>query len=246
MSVSRGEYEKLFDSLLTDGLPSLIAAAHELKSPLSLIRQLALMLDYENINLCDKKRIIKQIELTSERGLRLTSDLTRSIRLDDALFKLEPINPKQICEDIIHEINPLYTAHNKKIELSNYKRSPLMIANRDLIRRIILNFCDNALNYSDTELPVKIRIKSLNNGNVIRLGVRDFGPNLPKNLIKNVPKRLKEAPSPIFARPQSSGLGLYIAGQFADLMNGKVGMLRHSDGTTFYVDLQASRQLSLL
>lgn len=246
MSVSRGEHERLFDSTLTDGLPSLIAAAHELKSPLSLIRQLALMFDYEDISLSDKKRIIKQIELTSERGLRLTSDLTRSIRLDDALFKLEPINPQQICEDIIHEISPLYIAHNKKIGLSNQKRSLLMIANRDLIRRIILNFCDNALHYSQTDLPVEIKIRSLNNGNNIRLGVRDYGPNLPKNLFKNMPKRLEEAPSPVFARPQSSGLGLYIAGQFADVMNGKIGILRHRDGMTFYVDLQASRQLSLL
>ena len=53
-------------------------------------------------------------------------------------------------------------------------------------------------------------------------------------------------PTTINARPQSSGLGLYIASQFADCMNGKIGFIRHRDGSTFYVDLQASRQLSLL
>jgi len=57
---------------------------------------------------------------------------------------------------------------------------------------------------------------------------------------------LATAPVAIHARPQSSGLGLYIAGQFADAMNGRIGVTRHRDGATFYVDLQASKQLSLL
>ena len=29
-------------------------------------------------------------------------------------------------------------------------------------------------------------------------------------------------------------------------MNGEIGAIRHKDGATFYVDLQASQQLSLL
>lgn len=246
MSAARGEHEKLFDGLLTDGLPSLMAAAHELKSPLSLIRQLSLMLECDDLSVADRKRILRQISLTSERGLRLTGDLTRSVRLADAMFKLEPINPQQICEDVVHELEPLYRAHNRKIELIPHKHSLLLIANRDLLRRIIINFGDNALHHSEEKMPVKIKINSLDEGKTVRLGVRDFGPALPKNILKTLPDRLQAARSPINARPQSSGLGLYIAGQFADAMEGRVGVLRHRDGATFYVDLQSSRQLSLL
>ncbi|MDK2898979.1 MAG: hypothetical protein PWQ10_166 [Patescibacteria group bacterium] len=241
-----GEHEQLLDGPFVDGLSSIIAAAHELKSPLSLIRQLSLMLENSDTSDDEKQRMLRQISLTSERGLRLTNDLTRSVRLTDALFELEPINPRQLCEDVIHELTPLFKARNRSIKLISRKQPLLLVANRDLLRRIIINFSDNALHYSDNKSILKIQIKSLNFGKTIRLGVRDYGPIIPNGIMRSLKDKLTIAPMPIQARPQSSGLGLYIAGQFANAMDGKIGVTRHRDGATFYVDLQASSQLSLL
>ena len=82
---------------------SFLVAAHELKSPLSIIRQLSLMLGDKNSNLSvnEIKRISKQIDLTSERALRLVSDLTKVAKLEDAMFELEPINAKKICQSLV-------------------------------------------------------------------------------------------------------------------------------------------------
>lgn len=246
MSANCGGLERLSCGSFTDDSPSLIAAAHELKSPLALIRQLSLMLDGGEIDCQEQARIIEQITLTSERALRLTSDLTKSVRLTDAMFELEPINPKQLCEDVVSELTPLFLAHDRKLELVSRKHSTLLVANRDLLRRIIINFSDNALHYSEENRTTEIKIEKLRSGNVVRLGVRDYGPALSPDTFKKLQNKLSNAPTAIHARPQSSGLGLYIASQFADAMNGKIGMMRHRDGATFYVDLQASRQLSLL
>ena len=240
------EREQFFDGPLADGLPSIVAAAHELKSPLALMRQLSLMLEDESSSEADRKRMLRQISLTSERALRLTSDLTKSVRLSDAMFSLEPINPCQVCEDTIHEMLPLFNAHNIKIKLSNRRHSYLSVANRDLLKRIIMNFSDNALQYAGDGSLIEIKVSSLNNGRVIRLGVRDYGPAMPKCALKMLKNDLKFAPAPVHARPQSSGLGIYIASQFASAMNGEIGITRHRDGATFFVDLQASNQLSLL
>lgn len=236
----------MLDGPLVDGLPSIMAAAHELKSPLALIRQLSLMLEDGSSSLDEQKRMLRQISLTSERALRLTSDLTRSVRLSDAMFTLEPINPQQLCEDIVHELKPLFSAHDRDFRLIPRKRQLLLVANRDLLRRIIMNFSENALHYSESNNPIEIQICLLNAGRTVRLGVRDYGPALAADTLDVLGARLARAPSTIYARPQSSGLGVYIAGQFADAMNGKVGVTRHHDGSTFYVDLQASQQLSLL
>jgi len=247
MSATKGEHEQLLDGPLTDGLSSLVAAAHELKSPLALIRQLSLMLEDKNVELVEQERMLRQISLTSERALRLTSDLTRTIHLSDALFKLEPINPQQLCEDIVHDLVPLFDAYNRDIKLVKRKHPLLLVANRDLLRRIIMNFSDNALRYTESGNSVKINIGLTNYGNTVRLGVRDYGPSLSNDVLNLLSTNLFEKnPTTINARPQSSGLGLYIASQFADCMNGKIGFIRHRDGSTFYVDLQASRQLSLL
>lgn len=246
MSVVRGDYRQLFDRSLDSSLPSLIAAAHELKSPLALVRQLSLMLESGDVSENDQKNMLRQISLTSERALRLTSDLTRSARLSDALFNLEPINPQQLCEDIVYELAPLFAAHNRDVRLKSRKHPLLLIANRDLLRRIIMNFSDNALYYADDNAAVEIQVKALNAGKIIRLGVRDYGPALSSDMWRSLQNKLIGASTLVHARPQSSGLGLYIASQFADAMNGKIGVIRHRDGATFYVDLQASKQLSLL
>lgn len=65
-----------------------LAAAHELKAPLALTRQLALRLGDPSLSEVERERLTHRIVLTSERALRLTSDLTKAARLEDALFTL--------------------------------------------------------------------------------------------------------------------------------------------------------------
>jgi signal transduction histidine kinase len=224
---------------------SLTAAAHELKSPLALVRQLALRLESGDVT--DQQRhLIQQITLTSERALRLTSDLTRSARLDGALFELEPINPEQLCKDIAAELAPLFEAHGRSLAVSHRAHPLLLVANRDLLRRIIMNFSDNALYYSQPGTAVHMQIQAFRKTGTVRVGIRDYGPALSSDMWRQLQKKLKHSPQAIHARPQSSGLGLFIASQFAEAMNGTIGATRHHDGATFYVELQASRQLSLL
>ena len=224
----------------------LIAAAHELKAPLALVRQLALHLTDESLNASERQKLANQIVFTSDRALRLTSNLTKVARLEDALFKLEPINPEQLCRDIVSELTPLFESHGRNVAFSSRRHPLLLVANRDLLRRILLGFNDNALRYSEPGSPVKMQIKAFTKANTIRIGVRDYGPALSSDMWRNLQKKLTNAPQPLHARPDSSGLGLYIASQFAEAMNGKIGVTRHKDGATFYVELQASSQLSLL
>lgn len=224
---------------------SLTAAAHELKSPLALMRQLALRLDASEVSE-EQRKLIHQITLTSERALRLTSDLTRSSRLSDALFELEPINPEQVCRDIAAELTPLFEAHGRSLAVSYRTHPLLLVANRDLLRRILLNFSDNALHYSQPGTAVHMQIQAFTKTGMVRVGIRDFGPALSKDMWRTLRKKLQHSPQSINARPQSSGLGLYIASQFAEAMHGTIGATKHHDGATFYVELHASRQLSLL
>ncbi|HWT39657.1 MAG TPA: HAMP domain-containing sensor histidine kinase [Dongiaceae bacterium] len=224
----------------------LIAAAHELKAPLALVRQLALRLENDTLTETQRHRLLEQTILTSERALRLTGDLTKAARLEDALFELEPINPEQLCRDVVSELSSLFEAYGRQLEVKTRKHPLLLVANRDLLRRILLSFSDNALHYSQPGSAVRLQVQALKKASIIRVGVRDYGPALSNDMWRTLQKKLGTAPQTVHARPESSGLGLYIAGQFAEVMNGTIGALRHKDGATFYIDLQASTQLSLL
>lgn len=227
-------------------LPFLVTASHELKAPLALVRQLALSLEAGAAEADDQVRMLRQIILTSERALRLTTDLSRSAQLKDSLFDLEPINPQQLCEEVAHELTPLYAARGREIQVASHHRSILAVANRDLLRRIMLNFGDNALHYAASDTPVQLRARSHDGGKKIRLGVRDYGPAVPKDAWRRLEESLGTTRQALHSRPQSSGLGLYVASQFAHAMHGQIGATRHRDGATFYVDIDASTQLSLL
>lgn len=228
-------------------LSFLVTAAHELKAPLALVRQLALSLEtMPSLSVDERERMLHQITLTSERALRLTTDLTRASRLEDSLFELEPLNPRQVCEEVAHELWPLYKAQGREIAVASRYRPILVVANRDLLKRIMLNFADNALHYAGDETPVELRVQSLTHGNRIRMGVRDFGPAVTPQVWRRLYEHLGTDTQVMHARPQSSGLGLYVAGQFARAMQGEIGATRHRDGATFFVDLAASTQMSLL
>lgn len=229
----RRENTPMFDPSL-DGSFGVMMAAHELKSPSALIRQLALEL--QGISTDAKARqLVDQILLTSERSLRLTSNLTKTARLSEGLFELEPINARQICEEIAHEITPLYKSHGKEIMVSTRRSSQLVIANRELLRRVLLGFADNALYYGDTASKVAFGIER--RANKVQIGLRDKGPVLP---------RARSIQPILTGRPSASGLGLVIADKFATVMQSNIGMTRHRDGMTFYISMTASEQLALL
>lgn len=228
------------------GAPLFVAAAHELKSPLALIRQLALSLERGELSAADAEQMARRITLTSERALRLTTDLTRASRLEDSLFTLEPLNPVSLCEEVVDELTPLYAAKGRSITLEKRSRPLLGLANRDLLRRILLGFADNALHYGRGDEPVVISASLHDRGNRIRLGVRDYGPSVSPRVWKSLESSLGVSAQPLHDRPESSGLGIYIARQFAEAMDAEVGATRHRDGATFYVDIGVSSQLRLL
>lgn len=234
--VQRGDFDASFFDL-----PSIVAAAHELKSPLALMRQLALSIDSE-LGDSEMRRIADRIELTSDRALRLVDDLSQTQRIQDRLFELEPVNPSALCDEVINEIIPLYRAHSREIRTVRRRKTPLVVANRSLLRRVILGFADNALHYSFDGMPVTLQTHTV--GDMVRISVRDRGPGVSADLKRSLTGQpMLQPPS---RRPASSGLGLYVARQFAEAMNGRVGVTRHRDGASFYIELSGSAQMSWL
>ena len=228
-----------------DGFSSASVIAHELKAPLASIRQLALEMEEGDVAPEEAAVLIEQVRLISEKTLRLASNLSKAERLQMTLFDTDVLNAYQLCQDVLYEMEPLYRAHEKQLVLRRVRRVPLVVANQDLLRRVLLNFADNALRYSDEKGVVELYLELLKAKDTLRIGVRDYGPALPTKLWENL-KETSMRPEPVHARPDSSGLGLILASRFATAMGGRVGAIRHRDGASFYVDISVSKQLSLL
>lgn len=222
---------------------SLVAVAHELKSPLALIRQLSLFLN-EAEGDAEQKKTIEQLGLASERALRLVTGLTKAARLEDAMFELTPVNPYQVCDEVLRSLRPIQKLKNTTMKHRYRSKTKLVVANRDLLGNLLYGFCDNALHHASETYKPELFVKGV--GQKVRIGVRDYGPSLPTEVWRKVKKASKLDPQPIGGRPNSSGLGLYVAQSFARAMNSKLGVTQHRDGVSFYIDLPISTQLSLL
>lgn len=230
----------------------ILVAAHELKAPLAVLRQLALTMPEMNAS---GEHIRAQMVSVSERALKQVNDLAKIRRLEDGLFVMEPVAVREVCDAVSEELRGLFNYNQRKLKIKYTNRSRLVVANRELLYSVVYNFLLNALHYSDmnerAELIVRdVREKSLLAGTKmvrekVRVQIRDYGPALPKEIWREMRQGQVSQPTSIAMRPGSSGLGLYIASKFAKYMQAQVGAVRHRDGTSFYVELAVSRQASL-
>jgi signal transduction histidine kinase len=220
-----------------------LVVAHEIKAPLALLRQLALSLDLET-DTVGRARIQERMVATSEKAMRQVDDLLKVARLEDGLFEMEPVGVRGVCDEVIQELDSLYRFNRRRLEVSYRNRSRLVVANRGLLRSVIYNFCLNAMHYSGEETLSELIVCDVKDK--VRVRVRDYGPELPKDLRKAIRTGFLKQPTSVAMRPGSSGMGLYIASQFIEYMSGHFGVERHKDGTSFYVDLHKSSQMSLV
>ena len=218
----------------------ILVAAHELKAPLAVIRQLAFSLDGMDAR---GENIREQMIKVSDRAIRQVNDLSKIKRLEDGLFDMEPVVVRAVCDDVVNELKYLFRSNNKTLKVKYKNRERLVVANRELLRSVIYNFCVNAMHYSNTETSSELIVNEKRGK--IMISIRDFGPALPNDVWKEMKRGWVEKPLSIAMRPGSSGLGLYITSKFSRYMNANVGAVRHRDGTTFYVEMPVSRQASL-
>ena len=218
----------------------ILVAAHELKAPLIILRQLALSFDE-----MDKKNESIRFEMVnvSERAIKQVNDLSKIRRLEDGLFSMEPVAVRGVCDAVTYELKYLFNNNKRDLNIKYTNRSRLVTANRDLLYSVIYNFLLNAMHYSDDGTQTKLIVSDTRDK--VRISIRDFGPALPIDVWREIKRGWIKKPTSIAMRPGSSGLGLFIASRFSKYMDAEIGAIRHRDGTSFFIELPISKQVSL-
>ena len=218
----------------------ILVAAHELKAPLTVLRQLALSFDEMDST---NERIRSEMVNVSDRAIKQVNDLIKIRRLEDGLFEMEPVAVRAVCDDVTRELNHLFIFNKRDLFIKYSNRSKLVTANKDLLHSVVYNFLLNAMHYSGENTRAELIVKEYSGR--VKIIVRDYGPALPMDVWREMKRGWISKPTSIAMRPGSSGLGLYIASKFSNFMHAEVGAVRHRDGTSFFVNLPISRQASL-
>ncbi len=221
------------------------SVAHELKSPLALISGLSSQLQNENIDSSHYQQYVQRIQFSSDRLLSLVDTILRGYELEQNMLELnlEPIFPQLIMEEVAHELLPHAKKQAQLIAVKNSRQRKTVIADRGCLHAVIFNLLDNAIKYSDPESTIELETRL--RGSQSQLVIKDFGQGIKKNDLKKLFSQFGRVQRPVPQWASTTGLGLYVAKQLTEAMNGQLALTRRKDGSSFLVNLDISKQLSI-
>lgn len=196
---------------------------HDLRTPLlAAIQTLKFFLDGSVGNLEDKqKMLLSTMQKSNEDLLGLVNALLEVYKYDSGKLNLCKTNflLNDLVEQCYKELKPL--ADNKKIEFNlNFSADKNLAINADRgeIRRVIINLCGNAVNY--THLGGKIDVEVIEKAGDVIFSVADNGNGIPQEDIPHLFKRFSQGTSK--KRSTGTGLGLYLSRQIIEAHGGKI------------------------
>jgi two-component system sensor kinase FixL len=212
-------------------------ASHEFRTPLSgILTSVSLLARYTAPEQSEKRE--KHIATIKSSVHNLTGILNDFLSLDKleegkVSVRLEEFPLRPMMEEFRSEI--INTCkYGQSIVFEDDGNVDVVIADRHLLKNVMINLVSNALKYSREGQEVKVSL-SLKSQNFI-IEVKDQGIGIPESDQKHMFERLFRASNVL--NIQGTGLGLNIVKKYVDLHNGTISFSSsESMGSTFIVKI---------
>jgi two-component system heavy metal sensor histidine kinase CusS len=213
-------------------------AAHELKTPLTIIKGESDVALRKERNREEYKESIRTIVEEADRMLKVTEDLLLLTRLD---FPQKPFNFETFdLVDLLHEIGELgkvITASKGQILSIETGCGAIEIhGNRLHLRRLFLNLLDNAAKFTNENGRILITAAREGESAVVR--VSDTGVGIEKEDLPKIFDRFFHSDRTVNRAQPGTGLGLSIVKSIVDIHNGSIDVASTpGKGSTFTASL---------
>jgi signal transduction histidine kinase len=215
-----------------------ISAAHELKTPLTILRgeiELALRSKITP----DEYREVLQSNLDETlRLINIVDKLFFISKTDHALIKINK-EKTELNNFIFSAIESMKKIANEKNIKLNYFNDEKIDAEIDtgLINQVIYNLIENAIKFSDVGQTVEIRLHKTNSDKAI-ISFTNKGEYIPPELHKNIFERFFRIESSRNRSTGGAGLGLSVVKSIVEMHGGEIEVASTVDGlTTFIIKL---------
>ncbi len=174
-----------------------------------------------------------------ERLNTLVNDLLDISRIESGTVVLtpEPVDLRQVAEDVVEEVLRRSQEDNKPMGLSldAPKRLPLVFADEQRVRQIIHNLVDNAYNYTPGNGTIRVCVHAID-GNEVQVDVQDNGVGISLADQARIFERFYRGEHPLVLSTPGTGLGLPIVRQLVEMHHGRIWMSSTGipgEGSTF-------------
>lgn len=213
--------------------------SHELRTPLSLIRGYAETVRDVSWNHQEKReKHLNVIIHESDRLARLIDDILNLSQLEVGVVKFEPtcIDLKDLLIGIQNQFQNL--AKVRKIEWNlHVKESILVLADQVRMEQVLVNLVGNA--FSHTSDNGKIEIQLAEEGQRVKIEIRDNGEGIPAEELPFIWDRYYKVNKESRDKQPGSGLGLAIVKSILTTHGADFGVESTvGKGTTFWFTLE--------
>lgn len=188
-------------------------ASHQLRTPLTSVKGYVSMVLEGDAGKISKrqKELLESAFTSSQRMVYLISDLLNVSRLKTGKFVIDE-SEVDLSEIVNGEYKQLIdTAKMRKVDLiyKKPKTYPKVRLDETKIRQVIMNFIDNAIYYTPSGGRIDISLEA--DENSVTFLVEDNGIGVPKKDRPQLFTKFYRANNARRARPDGTGLGLYMA-----------------------------------
>ena len=199
-------------------------ASHQLRTPLTSVKgYMSMVLEGDAGKLSkQQKELLEQAFVSSQRMVYLIADLLNVSRLKAGKFIIDkrPVNLAEVVESEIAQLTQTAKTKGLKLHFTKPKTFPELMLDETKTRQVIMNFCDNAIYYTPSGGVIKIDLREDKNN--IYFIVKDSGLGVPKNEKTKIFTKFYRATNAKKARPDGTGLGLFMAKKAVDAQSGHI------------------------
>lgn len=167
-----------------------------------------------------QKELLEAMKKSNEDMLGLTNALLEVYRYEAGkifLYKTR-FSINELIKDCIKELDILFKQNGSNIEIDCNSDNIEINADKNEIRRVILNLLGNAIKHGGEN--TKINVCAKKTGKDLVLSVKDNGVGLSQDDQKKLFKRFSQGTSK--KRSCSTGLGLYLSRRIVEAHNGTI------------------------
>ena len=207
-------------------------ASHELRTPIFSLGGFVELLEDEDPSPEERAEFVRTMRQQIERLTKLTTDLLDLSQLDAGavVMRTSSVDLTALAREVTKEFGARADLRGSRLQLRTPEQAAIALADPDRVRQIIRILLDNALTHTPEGTDVTVTTYSANRR--AELTVSDDGAGIPQRVQKRIFERFYTAD-----QSGSSGLGLAIASELAQRMEGEITISSSRRFTAFTLDL---------